>query len=170
MLFRSYYVKTTKGLLERIPIPAHVGNDPPFANVGSVQNQGVEMSFNWRHFVKGLRYSVGVNASYNQNKMTKIGNEDGVLPGASWAVAGMVTRTEIGLPIAYFWGYKTDGIFQSQQDINRHIGPNGQILQPYAKPGDVRFVDVNKDGVINEKRSEERRVWKKCIYRWSAYN
>lgn len=146
----DYYVKTTKGLLERIPIPAHVGNDPPVANVGSVQNQGIEMSFNWRHFVKGLRYSVGVNASYNQNKMIKIGNEEGVLPGATWAVAGMVTRTELGLPIAYFWGYQTNGIFQSQTEVFQHIGPTGQMLQPNAKPGDVRFVDVNKDGVINE--------------------
>ncbi len=62
----------------------------------------------------------------------------------------MVTRTELGLPIAYFWGYKTDGIFQSQAEIFQHIGSTGKVLQPNAKPGDVRFVDVNNDGVINE--------------------
>jgi TonB-dependent starch-binding outer membrane protein SusC len=145
----DYYIKTTRGLLERIPIPAHVGNDPPFANVGSVQNRGVEMSVNWRNVAGNFRYSVGVNASYNKNKMTKIGNEEGVLGGASWAVAGMVTRTEIGLPIAYFYGFKTDGIFQSQAEVFQHIGPNGQVLQPFAKPGDVRFVDVNEDGTIS---------------------
>jgi TonB-dependent starch-binding outer membrane protein SusC len=146
----DYYSKSTGGLLERIPIPAHVGNDPPFANVGSVRNQGVELSLNWRHLVGGLRYSVGINGAYNHNEMTKIGNEEGVLPGATWAVAGMVTRTEIGLPIAYFYGYKTDGIFQNQGEIFQHIGKTGEILQPRAKPGDVRFVDVNNDGVINE--------------------
>ncbi len=145
----DYYVKTTKGLLERIPIPAHVGNDPPFANVGSVQNKGVELSLNWRHFMRDLRYSVGINAAYNENKMTKIGNEEGVLPGANWAVAGMVTRTQLGLPIAYFYGYKTDGIFQNQAEVFQHISNTGQVLQPNAKPGDVRFVDVNGDGVIN---------------------
>jgi TonB-dependent starch-binding outer membrane protein SusC len=147
----DYYIKTTSGLLERIPIPAHVGNDPPFANVGSVQNKGVEMSVNWRNYSDGLGYSIGLNGAYNQNKMVKIGNEEGVLPGATWAVAGMVTRTELGLPIAYFWGYKTDGIFQDQTEIFQHIGSTGKPLQPNAKPGDVRFVDVNNDGVINEK-------------------
>ncbi len=146
----DYYIKTTGGLLEVIPIPAHVGNSPPFANVGSVQNKGVELAIDWRHYINGLRYSIGINGAYNQNEMTKIGNEEGVLPGATWAVAGMVTRTELGLPIAYFWGYKTDGVFQNMDEVFRHIGPTGKPLQPRAKPGDVRFVDVNGDGVINE--------------------
>lgn len=146
----DYYIKNTKGLLERIPIPGHVGNDPPFANVGSVRNAGVEMSVNWRHILDDMRYSFGVNAAYNKNTMTYIGNEDKVLPGASWAVAGMITRAEEGLPIAYFYGYQTDGIFQNQAEIFQHIGSTGQVLQPQAKPGDVRFVDFNNDGVINE--------------------
>lgn len=145
----DYYIKTTKDLLEVIPIPGHVGNDPPFANVGSVQNQGVEMNVNWRNYENELKYSLGVNATYNQNKMTKIGNEEKVLPGASWAIAGMVTRAEEGLPIGYFWGYQTDGLFQNTADVFAHIGSTGEPLQPNAKPGDVRFVDVNGDGKIN---------------------
>ncbi len=146
----DYYVKTTGGLLEVIPIPAHVGNSPPFANVGSVRNRGIELAIDWRHVTNRLRYSVGINGAYNQNRMTRIGNEEGVLPGATWAVAGMVTRTELGKPIAHFWGYKTDGIFQSMEEVYQHIGPTGRQLQPRARPGDVRFVDVNGDGVINE--------------------
>lgn len=145
----EYYVKTTEGLLERIPIPGHVGNDPPFANVGSVQNKGFEMNITWRHKIKDLNYSVNVNATYNQNEMTEIGNEEKVLPGASWAIAGLVTRAEVGLPIGYFWGYKTDGIFQNQAEVFQHIGPTGLPLQPNAVPGDVRFVDVNEDGKID---------------------
>jgi len=145
----DYYIKTTSGLLERIPIPGHVGNDAPVANVGSVENRGVEVSVNWRHKVKEFRYAFGVNASYNKNKMTKIGNEEKVLPGASWAIAGTVTRAEEGLPIAYFWGYKTDGLFQNQSEVFQHIGSTGKVLQPNAKPGDVRFVDVNGDGKID---------------------
>lgn len=146
----DYYIKTTRGLLERIPIPGHVGNDPPVANVGSVQNRGVELSVNWRHYLKDLKYSVGLNASYNKNEVTKIGNEDKVLPGASWAVAGLVTRSEEGLPIGYFWGYKTDGIFQNESEIFQHIGSTGELLQKNAVPGDVRFVDVNGDGKISD--------------------
>jgi TonB-linked SusC/RagA family outer membrane protein len=145
----DYYVKTTKGLLETIPIPGHVGNVPPVANVGSVQNKGVELGINWRNAAKDFRYAVGLNASYNKNEMTKIGNDEKVLPGANWAIAGMVTRTELGLPIAYFYGYQTDGIFQNQSEVFQHIGVTGKVLQPDAKPGDVRFVDVNNDGVLS---------------------
>jgi TonB-dependent starch-binding outer membrane protein SusC len=145
----DFYQKTTSGLLERIPIPAHVGNDPPVANVGSVQNRGVELSLNWRNYSQQLKYSLGVNMAYNQNRMTQIGNEEKVLPGASWAIAGMVTRAEVGLPIGYFWGFRTDGIFQNNNEIFQHINAKGDLLQPNAKPGDVRFVDVNGDGVID---------------------
>lgn len=147
----DYYVKNTKGLLERIPIPAHVGNDPPYANVGSVKNTGVEFSINWRQMVKDFQYSVGINGSYNKNKMTKIGNTSGVIPGADWALAGMVTRSEEGFPIAYFYGYKTDGIFQNMNEVYHHVNSDGQYLQPNAVAGDVRFVDVNGDGVLDEK-------------------
>lgn len=146
----DFYQKETKGLLERIPIPAHVGNDGPVANVGSVQNKGIELGLNWRNLVGDLKYSVGINGAYNKNKMTFIGNEEKVLPGASWAIAGQVTRSEEGLPIAYFWGYKTDGIFQSQAEIFQYINQNGQVYQEKAKPGDVKFVDVNGDGIIND--------------------
>lgn len=146
----DYYVKTTKDLLEIIPIPAHVGNDPPYANVGSVQNKGVELSVNWRNVFDDFSYSIGLNGAYNKNKMTYIGNDDKVLPGASWAIAGLVTRAEEGLPIGYFWGYRTDGIFQNMNEVFQHIGNDGSVLQPQAKPGDVRFVDVNKDGKISD--------------------
>lgn len=145
----DYYIKTTKGLLEVIPIPAHVGNNAPYANVGSVQNKGIELSIDWRKSEKNFNYSIGINGSYNVNKMIEIGNDEGVLPGASWAVAGMVTRTEIGYPIAYFYGYKTDGIFQTEAEVFQHIGVTGDVLQPKAVPGDIKFVDVNNDGVID---------------------
>ena len=146
----DYYIKNTKDLLESIEIPGYVGNNPPVANVGSVQNKGVEMSVNWRHYVKKIHYYAGVNAAYNKNKMTKIGNEQGELWGASWAIAGPVERCEEGMPIAYFYGYKTDGIFQNQNEIYQHYGSNGIPLQPNAVPGDVRFVDVNGDDKIDD--------------------
>lgn len=145
----DYYVKNTEGLLERIPIPAHVGNDPPYSNVGSVKNKGLEMSLNWRNNGKTFNYAVGLNAAYNKNEMTKIGNTAGIIDGADWAVAGTVTRSEVGYPIAYFYGYKTDGIFQNLPEVYQHIGSTGEVLQPNAQPGDVRFVDVNDDGELN---------------------
>lgn len=160
----DYYIKNTYDLLEVVPIPAHVGNDPPVANVGSVQNQGVEFVVNYRNYESELRYNLGVNATYNQNKMTEIGNEEGVLPGADWAIAGMVTRAEEGLPIGYFYGYQTDGIFQNETEVFQHINSEGKMLQPNAKPGDVRFVDVNGDGVINP---EDRTMIGKPMPDWT---
>lgn len=144
----DYYIKNTKDLLETIEIPGYVGNSPPVANIGSVQNQGVEISVNWRHNVNKIYYYAGVNTAFNKNKMTKIGAEQGYIWGASWAVSGPIVRCEEGMPIAYFYGYKTDGIFQTQNDVYAHIGTDGYQLQPNAKPGDVRFVDVNGDNVI----------------------
>ena len=146
----DYYVKTTKGLLEVIPIPAHVGNNPSFANVGSVENRGIELSLDWRNYGRDFRYSLGINTSYNINEMTKIGNEEGIIRGATWAVAGFVTRAKEGYPIGHFWGFKTDGIFQNWAEVYQHINEDGDLLQPDAQPGDVRFVDVNGDGRISD--------------------
>ncbi len=147
----DYYVKTTNGLLEKIPIPGHVGNDGPISNVGSVQNRGVEWAINWREKSGGFGYFIGLNGAFNENEMTKIGNAEKVITGAGWALAGAITRAEEGLPIGFFWGYETDGIFQNQGEIFSHINNEGELLQPKAVPGDVRFVDANGDGEIDEK-------------------
>jgi TonB-dependent starch-binding outer membrane protein SusC len=146
----DFYVKNTKNLLEKVAIPGYVGNDAPYANVGSVRNSGVELSVNWRHYLQNLHYEFGVNTAFNKNEVTQIGNDSGVLPGATWAIAGYVTQSTEGMPIAYFWGYKTAGIFQNENDIYRHYGTDGLPLQPNAKPGDVIFVDVNGDNKIDE--------------------
>jgi len=146
----DYYVKTTKGLLERIAIPGHVGNDGPISNVGSIQNNGIELSLNYRNRIGEVKYFLGINGAWNRNKITEIGNSEKVINGASWALAGTVTRSEEGLPIAYFWGYKTDGLFQNQNEVFAYINSDGALLQENAVPGDVRFVDVNGDGRISE--------------------
>jgi len=146
----DYYVKTNDGLLERVTILGHVGNDPSDSNAGSIENKGVELSLNWRNQHKGFSYNFGINGAYNKNTVTLIANPEKVIIGASWAVAGTVTRSTEGLPIAYFWGYKTDGIFQNEGEVFSHINNDGELLQPQAVPGDVRFRDVDGDGVINE--------------------
>ena len=146
----DYYVKTNDGLLERVSILGHVGNDPSDSNAGSIQNKGVELSLNWRNSHGGFNYNFGVNGAYNKNEITFISNPEKVIVGAGWAVAGPVTRSIEGLPIAYFWGYETAGLFQNQADVFSHINTDGELLQPNAVPGDVRFVDVTGDGIINE--------------------
>lgn len=142
----DYYIKTTKGLLERASIPGHVGVGPPIANVGSIENKGIEFSVNWREKKNEFSYSAGLNSAYNNNTVTEIG---GPIEGASWAIAGPITRVEQGQPIAYFYGYQTDGLFQTDADVFRHINKSGDPLQPNATPGDVKFIDVNEDGIIS---------------------
>jgi TonB-linked SusC/RagA family outer membrane protein len=143
----DYYSKKTDRLLETAGIAGHIGNAPPTANVGSIQNSGIEMNLNWRTNAGDLGYSVGFNAAYNKNEITNIAND--FLAGASWAIAGPVTRNEEGQPISYFWGYTTAGLFQTQSEVFAHINSEGDLLQPNAVPGDVRFNDLNGDGVID---------------------
>ena len=154
----DYYDKKTHGLLERLSVPGHVGVNAPIANVGSVQNNGVELALNWREKRGEWNYSIGLNGAFNKNEMIEMG---GPITGAGWAIAGAVTRTDVGYPIAYFYGYKTDGIFQNQNDVFGHINSSGDPLQPNAVPGDVRFKDIagapdengnptGPDGVIDE--------------------
>lgn len=143
----DYYDKKTHGLLETLSVPGHIGVNAPIANVGSVQNKGVELALNWREKKGQWNYSIGLNGAYNKNEMIEMGEP---IVGASWAIAGPVTRTDVGYPIAYFYGFKTDGIFQNENDVFGHINNSGDQLQASAVPGDVKFVDVNGDGVINE--------------------
>jgi len=146
----DYYIKNTKGLLEKIAIPGHVGNEGPISNVGSIRNSGFEWALSWRELKGGFNYSLALNGAVNKNEITSIGNSEKVIVGASWALAGPVTRSEEGLPIAFFYGYKTDGIFQNQAEVFQHINRDGELLQENAVPGDVRFVDFNGDGVIDD--------------------
>ena len=144
------YQKTNDGLLERVSILGHVGNAPSDSNAGSIENRGVELSLDWRDKIGNVNYSFGINGAYNRNEITFIANPEKVIIGASFAVAGTVTRSIEGLPIGYFWGFKSDGLFQNQNEVFSHINNEGEVLQPNAVPGDVRFVDYNGDGTINE--------------------
>lgn len=143
----DFYQKDTENLLEIAGIPGHVGNAPPVSNVGSIQNKGVELGLSWRNSTGEVNYSFGGNVTYNKNKITNIAND--FIAGASWAIAGQVTRNEENQPIAYFWGFKSAGVFQNQGEVFQHINASGDLLQPNAVAGDVIFQDLNKDGVIN---------------------
>lgn len=146
----GYYKKTTKDLLQIDKGPATLGLDLKEANVGEMENEGIEITTQWRSEKNDFRYSIGFNATYNKNTMTKVASDAGFIPGASWALAGEVTRTIEGLPVVSFYGFKTDGIFQSDAEVFSHINSEGDPLQPNAQAGDIRFVDVDGDGQITD--------------------
>ena len=151
----DFYIKTTKDWLVQPPVLATVGTGAPYINGGDVKNTGVELALSWNDRIgKDFRYNVNVNGAYNKNNVGNIPNEDGIIHGATGSVlydnSGEFYRASNGEPIGYFWGYKTAGIFQNQQEINDWIAAGNGVLQDDVKPGDVKYYDINHDGVIDE--------------------
>ena len=151
----DFYVKTTKDWLVQPPVLGTVGTGAPYINGGDVKNTGVELGLAWNDRIgKDFYYYVNVNGAYNRNKVGNIPNEDGIIHGESGSVlydnSGEFYRAGNGEPIGYFWGYKTAGIFQNQQEINDWIAAGNGVLQSDVKPGDVKYYDINHDGVIND--------------------
>ena len=151
----DYYIKTTRDWLVVAPKPATLGTGNPYINGGDVKNTGVELGLSWNDIIgKDFRYYVNLNGAYNKNKVGNIPNADGIIHGASGSVlydnSGEFYRASNGEPIGYFWGFKTAGIFQNEQEIKDWIVNGNGVLQADPKPGDVKYYDVNHDGVIND--------------------
>jgi TonB-linked SusC/RagA family outer membrane protein len=144
----DWYNKMTKDWLLRAPILASIGTGAPFINGGDIQNTGVELGLNWNERIKkDFRYGVNFNIAYNKNEVTRIANAEGIIHGGANALFNAtdeMNRVEVGYPIGYFWGYKTAGIFQNEQQI-----ANTEVKLNNTKPGDVIFVNLNGDNVIS---------------------
>ncbi|WP_162847133.1 SusC/RagA family TonB-linked outer membrane protein [Mucilaginibacter gracilis] len=148
------YKKETIGLLVTIPIPLYVGNSAPTGNAGNVVNKGIELSLGYHKAFGKLYLEVNANGSYNYNNVTYVGTSSGFITGAdaSNQMTG-VTRMQAGNPIGFFWLYTMQGIFQNQAEINNYQ-KNGVLIQPNAVPGDIKYLDLNNDGKIdNQDRS-----------------
>jgi len=148
------YKKTTKDWLVDAPALASYGTGAPFINGGNVENKGIEIGLKWRDAIGKFNYNIGGNLSYNKNEVTKIANTEKVLHGPTEVLGeGMseLFRAQEGSPIGYFWGYKTAGIFQNEADVLAYQNSKGELIQPNAKPGDVRFVNSNDDNTISDK-------------------
>ena len=147
------YIKSTKDWLVPAPILATAGTGGPVINGGDVKNKGIEVGLSWNDQIgKDFVYSVGANFAYNHNEVGNIPTLDGIIHGATNQIyqnAEEFYRAENGHAIGYFWGYKTAGLFQNQKEINDWIAAGNGIYQADVKPGDVKYIDVNHDGVIN---------------------
>lgn len=149
----DYYIKTTKDWLVQAPILATAGANPPVINGGDVKNSGFELSMNWNDNIDKLNYSIGLNGACNKNEVGKIPTEDGIIHGQTnmlYANSEEFYRAQNGHAIGYFWGFKTAGLFQNQAEIDSWKAAGNGILQgETVKPGDVKYVDVDKNGVID---------------------
>ena len=151
----DWYKKSTKDWLVQPPILATSGAEAPFINGGDVDNTGVEIAATWNQQIKkDLSFSIGGNFAYNKNEVGNIPTEDGVIhprsTGDLYSNSPEYYRAQNGHAIGYFYGYKTAGIFQNQQEIDEWVAAGNGIKQANVRPGDVKFVDVNHDGQINE--------------------
>ncbi len=148
----DWFQKDTKDWLVRAPQLASFGTGAPFINGGDVRNSGVELAFNWNDRAGDFDYGVNLNVSKINNEVTRIANDEGIIHGFANALSQGTTemyRVQVGYPISYFWGYKTDGIFQNQAQIDEYRAAGKGVLST-AQPGDVIFTDFNGDGAITE--------------------
>lgn len=150
----DWYKKTTKDWLVLAAIPGTAGAAAPYINGGDIQNTGIEFSVNWKDKIGDFKYGFTVSGSKNKNEVTRIANSDGIIHGLPHILSqgtSEISRAQVGRPIGFFYGFKTDGILQNQQEVDAYVGPTGLPYFADQRPGDVRFVDQNNDGVIDEK-------------------
>ncbi|GHT63070.1 SusC/RagA family TonB-linked outer membrane protein [Bacteroidia bacterium] len=152
----DYYSKKTSNMLMDQPIPRYVGQGAPLANIGEMKNWGYEFEIGWKGRVSDFNYYVSANASRVYNELIKLGNASGenVYENAGASGVGEFIKASNGEVFPYFYGLKTNGIFQNQAEIDAYTWTNPETgavkkIQPNAKPGDVRFFDTNDDGSIS---------------------
>lgn len=156
----DYYNKKTKDLLLSVPVDASTGFPSKWANAGTVENKGIELSLRWDDKIgSDFRYHAGWNMACNHNEVTKINSNQTFTNGGNDLLSegtGNMARFEVGHPIGYFWGYKTDGVIQNAQDLQAYVSklkdqdPANSRQGTNLQAGDLKFVDVNGDGVIND--------------------
>lgn len=148
----NYYYNQTEDLLIIKALPPSAGLSDPILNVGKMRNTGVEFEANWRERKGEFNYSIGLNLATTNNKVISLADEGQVLygEGLKYGSEHFPTQTRVGRPIGAFYLYKTDGLFQSDAEARSYVNADGEKYQPYADAGDIKFVDTNGDGEIND--------------------
>ncbi len=150
----DWYDKQTKDWLLEKPGYATDGADAPFFNGGTVKNTGIELALNWNDNIGDFKYFISANIAKNKNEVTDVPTEDGIVHGLTnqlYDNAGeFYRRAETGMPVGYFWGWSTGGVFQNEAEVANHKSTDGTLIQPNAKPGDLIYIDRNDDGVIDD--------------------
>jgi len=152
----DWFYKKTSNLLLDIPIAPSAGiSGNRTQNAGAMVNKGVELSINYRNSIGDFNYYAGLNLSALKNEAKEV-NVDGILTDrqiigytANKNAEAGITRFGRGHALPFFYLLKTDGLFQSQEEIDAYVDKNGKKIQPNAKPGDVKYIDHNGDGAID---------------------
>ena len=143
----DWYEKTNKDWLILPPILATAGADAAFINGGNVVNTGVELALNYQQSIGDFNFNIAANGAYNKNEVGEIPTADGIVHGQTnqlYNNAPEFYRAQDGLPLGYFWGLKTGGVFQNQQQVTDYG------IQPNAAPGDIIYQDISGNGSIGD--------------------
>lgn len=150
-LTADYYVKNTKDILLTVPILISSGGaNDPIRNAGKIRNNGFEFNLGWMDQPNpDISYGINLIGSFNKNKVIAMGSESGSIKGGSTNQNITTSETKAGYPIGGYWLISTAGYFNSQEEVDAYA-KDGKKIQPAAEPGDIKFVDANNDGVIND--------------------
>ena len=144
----AYYNSLSEdALVTNLPIALYLGNlgGTPPVNAGSIRNSGFELEASYRNTKNDLKWNVGFNLTTIKNRVEEVGNRG---EGIDYIQTGL-TRSKVGQPLGQWYLLQTDGIFQNQAEIDAHA-LNGNPIQPFAKPGDIKFIDVDGNGSITD--------------------
>lgn len=149
----DYFIKDTEDMITRVSLPGYYPKDKPNANIGTMHNQGFEVSGSYSKNYGDFGFSVGANISVISNEVQKLNSDpSSFLDGGYIDKLGSLTRTQAGREIAYFYGYQTDGIFRTQEEVAAHthlVDGVETLIQPKAQVGDIRYKDNNGNGIID---------------------
>ena len=132
----EYYNKYTRDILQGLPNPSYTGMSSMMTNIGEIQNSGFEFTASWNDHAGDFFYGISANLTTLKNEVMKLYEDNSPITSSN-------SRTEVGRSLGEFYGYVTDGIFQNQAEIDAHK------VQPNAKPGDIRFKNLNGDDKLN---------------------
>ncbi|WP_224997871.1 TonB-dependent receptor [Cesiribacter sp. SM1] len=147
-LSAEYYNSLSEDVLLNLPIAWYLGNlgGDPAVNAASIRNEGVELAATYRSGANPFKWDVSANLTTIKNTVEDVGNQG---EGINYLQTG-ITRTQVGRSVGEWYLLQTNGLFRSQAEIDAYTNDEGELIQPFAQPGDVRYVDVNGDGTINQ--------------------
>ena len=148
------YLKNTSKMLVPMPVPISTGYSDivvPFINTGKVQNKGIEIAVSSKNLTGAFKWNTNFNISFNKNKVVSLYQNTPMFIGSGIGLNGTLATNTVGYPINAFYGYAMDGIFQNQKEVDQaSVQVPGADPFNRTSPGDVRFRDLNNDGVIND--------------------
>ncbi len=154
----DYFDKNVENMLMIVPLPTALGYPTsPYSNAGNMQNKGWEFDLSYNNTDGELKYNISGNISTYSNKVTKLGNGEPIFSTAH--LGEIITKTEVGMPIGYYYGYITNGIFQNAAQVE------GSAQRDVSTPGDIRFKDLNGDDILDaDDRTLIGNPWPDFVY------